>query len=436
MITEADLNDRGPDRHSAVGKCAINHKPNQSSSAVVSMLNALTSFRHQLRNLSWYILVIAYVLVYYSGIEIFVHTPLGYYIFTVFLCLAGIYFAWLIGGRQTMFFVAFFNIFFVFVFSKLLLDLGIITSARLFLTPSFLGIYALSLIFLLLILIKKSPADQHREKQLQAMEAEKQNRQNLEFMIASNKLKHELVTQANLVKDELQLLEGTWRSNIHDILNDLQPAKEREIYNQIILPFQQNIIEHLRRLEDQLTFDLQVMALSDLADEISGKIEEHNHKMTFGLHIDFRDQGWAESTCAVFLDPNKLWDMLRNVLRNSQAALDFLWLQSLRDGQSEGFTPKILVTLGMKTDTALISITDNGGGVSDQTAAVMFQKPILSQKRKGTTHGQGTLFVKFFADRMNIGVQARNTQALGSQGLEVSFALPLSQDSPGKELQS
>ena len=405
--------------------------PTRLNSDIAAMLNALSSLRDQFRNLSWYVLVITYVLVYYSGIEIFIHTPLGYYIFTVFLCLAGIYFAWLIGGRQTMFFVAFFNIFFVFVFSKLLLDLGIITSARLFLTPSFLGIYALSLVFLLLILIKKSPADQHREKQLQAMEIEKQSRQNLEFMIASNKLKHELVTQANLVKDELQLLEGTWRSNIHDILNDLQPAKEREIYNQIILPFQQNIIEHLRRLEDQLTFDLQHLSLPDLADEIVERIEDHNLKKTFGLQIDLRDQGWRQSSRSVPLDPNKLWDMLRNVLRNSQAALDFRWLQSLRDKQAEAFAPAIRMTLSLDLGSAWITVTDNGGGVSEETAEMMFKKPVLSRKRKGKTHGQGTLFVKFFADRMNIRAQARNTRELGSQGLQVTFELPL--DPPGPE---
>jgi len=392
------------------------------------MLQALSTLKSQFRNLSWSLLVIAYVLVYYSGIEIFIHTPLGYYIFTVFLCLAGIYFAWLIGGRQTMFFVAFFNIFFVFVFSKLLLDLGVISSVKLFLTPSFLGIYALSLVFLLLILIKKSPADQHREKQLQAMEVEKQNRQNLEFMIASNKLKHELVTQANLVKDELQLLEGTWRSNIHDIFNDLQPAKEREIYNQIILPFQQNIIEHLRRLEDQLTFDLQRTTLAMLAEEISDRIAKHNSKETFGLQIELLDHGWNQSSQKVFLDSNKLWDMLRNVLRNSQAALDFRWLQSLRDKQPNAFAPRIVISMGIEQGLALLTVTDNGGGVSEETADRMFQKPVLSRKRKGKTHGQGTLFVKFFADRMNIRARARNTHELGSPGLQVSFGLPLDQD--------
>jgi sensor histidine kinase regulating citrate/malate metabolism len=130
----------------------------------------------------------------------------------------------------------------------------------------------------------------------------------------------------------------------------------------------------------------------------------------------------------VFLDPNKLWDMLRNVLRNSQAALDFRWLQSLRDSDSSTFVPRIVISMGFEQGLALLTVTDNGGGVSEETATRMFQKPVLSRKRKGKTHGQGTLFVKFFADRMNIRARARNTSELGSPGLQVVFELPLDPD--------
>ena len=55
----------------------------------------------------------------------------------------------------------------------------------------------------------------------------------------------DVVAQSNYAKDELLFLQGTWRSQIHNIINDLPEKQEDEIYKQIIEPFQEAIEEAL-----------------------------------------------------------------------------------------------------------------------------------------------------------------------------------------------
>ena len=186
-------------------------------------------------------------IVAYAAIESLVQNYFQLYIFTVLLALSGVYFSWFRGGKWTMAYVAFFNLFIVFVFSKLLWTQKIIVTSGVFKSKSFIIMYFLTIVFIIIVACRKSPADAKQEQQKAMIEEEKQHRQNLEFMVASRKLKYDLLAQANLVKDELQLLEGAWRSNIHDIKNDLPAIEERKLYEQILLPFQNNIIKHPKR---------------------------------------------------------------------------------------------------------------------------------------------------------------------------------------------
>ncbi len=140
----------------------------------------------------------------YVVIESLVQNYIQLYIFTVFLALSGIYFSWFRGGKWTMAYVAFFNLFIVFVFSKLLWSQKIIVTPTVFKSKSFIIMYFLTLLFILIVALRKSPADTKLQEQNTLIEREKQRRQNLEFMIASRKLKYDLLAQANLVKDELQ----------------------------------------------------------------------------------------------------------------------------------------------------------------------------------------------------------------------------------------
>ncbi|MCP4713538.1 MAG: histidine kinase, partial [Deltaproteobacteria bacterium] len=274
----------------------------------------------------------------YLAVEILVSDPIRHYNFCVFLALSGIYFSWFIGGRRTMAYVAFFNILFAGIFSKILWDQGIIIyGGGLFLGKSFLGMYALTVVLLFIMLLKKSPADIRAEYQKNTIEQERAHRQNLEFMVATRKLTQDMVAQANMVKDELQLIEGAWKSNVHSIINDLSPVKEEELYRQIILPFQENIIRHLRNLETGLTFDLQPLALTDLYTFLTQKTTGH------AAAIEQARQSWQHCAENVVVDKNKIWDMVKNILRNSQAALDLQRLHQLDADPAALTTPRISI---------------------------------------------------------------------------------------------
>lgn len=372
-----------------------------------------------------------YVLAYVA-VELVVQDPIRHYNFCVFLSLSGIYFSWFIGGRRTMFYVAFFNMFFVVTFSKLLWDQGMIVHSGLFLGRSFLTMYVLTLLLLFLMLLRKSPADVRLEKQKKTIEKAKQHRQNLEFIVASRKLKQDLLAQANMVKDELQLLEGAWKSNIHNIINDLPEVKERELYQQIILPFQENIIRHLRDLGSRLTFDLKPVLLSELFEFLTRKIKNNIKMDACRAEVEVEDQCWQESQKRVTVDKNKVWDIVLNVIRNSQAALELKQIEMLRMGKPRDFQPRIFVTFGQRDSRTELKIIDNGGGASPEHVEKLYREPVPSRKRGGKMPGQGTLFVKFFAERMGISVRAENTRKLGDDGLAVMIQTPLDMTEPSK----
>jgi len=370
------------------------------------------------------VLAALYVLAYLA-IEIFVEDPIRYYNFCVLLSLSGIYFSWSLGGRRAMVYVAFFNIFFVFIFSKLLWNQGmIIYGPGLFVARSFLFMYILAIMLICVMLFRKSPADERREQQERAIAAARQHRESLEFMVASRKLKQDLVAQANQVKDELQLLEGAWQSKIHDIVNELPPVKERELYQQILLPYQDNIIRHLRDLELSLTFDPELIALPELGAFLRQKTEAALRPGAYGPLISVDERSWLASPRQVLVDKNKVWDMLLNVCRNSQAALDLKHIERLRNGQPDVFQARISVIYAQAEDCAVVRIADNGGGVPAVMADALYREPVPSRKRRGQGFGQGTLFVKFFAERMGIGVSAANTRELAEDGLAVEFKIP------------
>ena len=364
-----------------------------------------------------YILAYVYVEIYYPG-------AVRSYMFTVLLAISGIYFSWFMGGKHTMGYVAFFNIFIVFIFSKMLWSQNIVVTGQVFLARSFILMYVLTVIFIFFILLVTSPADRRQVKQKEAIEKERIQRQNLEFMVASRKIQEDLLAQANRVKDELQLLEGAWRSNIHNIINDLPSVKERELYEQILLPFQDNIIRHLRELELRLTFDVVHVSLSDLYGFIREKISS-TEATKYGVDIEIVEQGWEKSGSKVYIDQNKIWDILHNLFRNSQSALDLKKIDMLRKHKSWSFEPRIRIVLSLQDKHADIRVIDNGGGAPEEHVDVLFKSPVPSRKRGFKKPGQGTLFVKFFAERMDIEVTAGNVTELDEKGLAVLMRIPV-----------
>ena len=379
------------------------------------------------------LLVLCYILIY-IGIDLFVENIIRHYIYCIVLVVSSIWFAWYTGGKETMLYVTFFNIFFAIIFSRLLyLSGGDFVAGHLFLGKSFLILYIVCLLFMAVMIKIKSPADKEKESKEQYILESQNKRRQLEFAVATQKLTNDLVTQANLVKDELQLLNGAWKSEIHSIINDLPKVKEQELYNQIVMPFQESIITHLRDLETRLSFSPEPISLAILHKSLTEALAQDTFSMEKRGRLVTTDNGWGEATnLEVVLDKHKIWEILLNLLRNSQTALELKQIRLLKEDRNAfaQFEPRIALRFDLTADQAHIQVEDNGGGAKQDDEDRLFKEPVPSVKRGGKVPGQGTIFVKFFGENMGMEIKAANTDALGEKGLCVTLSIPLSEQTP------
>jgi K+-sensing histidine kinase KdpD len=371
------------------------------------------------------LLVFCYVLAFVL-MDLFVASMTRYFIFTNLLVVSSLYFSWYLGGRETMLYVAFFNLFFAFIFSRFIY-ISEVVAAPLFLSKSFVTLYLITIGFMAYMLKKESPADRRRRLRDQFIQSERQRRNQLELMIATQKITDDAVRQANRVKDELLLLQNSWRAQIHSIVNDLSPMKERELFDQIVKPFQDDIIQHLRSLEQRLSFNPRSLPLGELNAYLRRQIEQTRKFQRSRAKIALEDHGWAGSGREVVVDADKTWEILLNLVRNAQTAVELRQIELMRNDPAalKHFDPRIRIRLRVEERTAVLEITDNGGGLDEDSLAQLFHKPLPSAKRGRKTMGQGTIFVKFFGETMGFGLQARNTRELGDPGLAIRVSIPV-----------
>ncbi|NDV27141.1 ATP-binding protein [Desulfovibrio sp. JC010] len=379
------------------------------------------------QNTGWRLPVLAtfYILAYVL-FDLVADSISRHYIFCIFLVVSSLYFSWRLGGRETMAYVGFFNIFFAFIFSRLLYMTGNFSS-KLFLSRSFMTLYVVAIIFMFIMTKRKSPADREKVDRERSIRDERQKRRQLELMVATEKLTDDMITQANMVKDELMVLQNSWKSQIHTIVNDLPRVKERELYNQIVTPFEESIVEHLRDLEKRLSFKPQLIGLDELALNLTDRLENDQKHSRKRLDLNYDFEKWLSRDEEILVDRYKTWEILINLIRNSQTAMELHQIELLRNGSEDfkTFKPRLSIIADVQGTHARLRVTDTGGGVSDDSLQDLFKKAVPSAKRKGKAMGQGTVFVKFFGDNMGFDISARNTETLGNKGLEVTVLIPL-----------
>ncbi|WP_304087404.1 ATP-binding protein [Maridesulfovibrio ferrireducens] len=379
------------------------------------------------KNGGWRLPILAVFYIFaYIFFDMMVDNPIRHYIFCIVLVVSSLYFSWRIGGRETMTYVGFFNIFFAFIFSRLLYMTGSFSS-KLFLSRSFMVLYVTAIIFMFIMTKRKSPADIEKITREKSIREEQQKRRQLELMVATEKLTGDMIVQANMVKDELMVLQNSWKSQIHTIINDLPKVKERELYNQIVTPFEESIVEHLRGLENRLSFRPQLIGLDELAKLLEQNLDNDKKRFQKKLDAAFNFKGWETRVEEIFIDRYKTWEILLNLLRNSQTAMELRQIELLRKGSEEfkAYIPRLAIIADIVGKNARIRVMDTGGGVPEEGLQDLFKRAVPSTKRQGKAMGQGTLFVKFFGDNMGFDISASNTEALGSKGLEVSILIPL-----------
>ena len=370
------------------------------------------------------LLAVAYVAAFLL-FDQFVANINRYFIFCNLLIVSSLYFSWSLGGRETMLYVAFFNLFFAFVFARLFAVSNVI-SAQLFTGKSFMVLYLVILIFMIIMMTKESPADKARRKRDEGISAERRMRQQLELMVATQKLTGDVIRQANRVKDELLLLQSSWKSQIHTIVNDLSPIKEKEIHEAVVKPFQDDILRHLRGLEERLAFNPTPITLDELHHWIEERLGKDQGFRAGRTRVELKDGGWLGSGRLVVADPGKTWEIVLNLIRNSQTAIELHQIALIKAKAKElkDYQPLVEISLDFTPDTARIVVRDTGGGVPYGQLGNLFQLPVPSRKRGGEAFGQGTMFVKFFGESMGFSIQASNCTLQGYPGLEVVISIP------------
>jgi len=348
-----------------------------------------------------------------------------YALFAFGLMVSSLFFSWLLGGKATFVYVSFFSLFFTFIYSKLLFSMGTLYP-HLFLSRSFLFISASFALLMCFMIFKKSPADEARQRMALETKEEKEKAKLLEFLVTEKKITQDVVAQSNYAKDELLFLQGTWRSQIHNIINDLPEDQENEIYKKIIDPFQKAILNHLKDLEKKLTFDPVMMELKTLEETLEKELDRDLRPLFRKYYVDFdltKTNGriGAKIKC----DPFKVVEIVRNLIKNSQKAIELKQIRMMNDDFStyQKFKPYIAVVLKGKNGRLFLEITDNGGGLDAAFLDRVFREPIPSSKKEG--YGLGTTFVKFFSDRMGFTLQGENVTTIHGKGFRVTIEMPV-----------
>ena len=367
------------------------------------------------------LLVVVSYLFFALVLEFAVDNLYRHYIYSVFIALSAIFVTWVLGGRRAALWMTFFNLLIVLLFSRLIWDLERVGAGGIYYGRSFQLMYLGAAVLLLLLLFVRSPADVRGERQRQTIEQEKERRKDLEYVVASSKMRGDIMFEANQVKDELLLLEGSWRANLHDLTNELGPQKEDQIYYQTIRPFEEEILRRLRLLEERLSYRVERYKLNELYRELMPQLEQLAAVMQPPGAMTIRDQGWSDSAVRIEVERHKLWDIIGNILQNGRTAVDWMRLQRLRSADPKPWRPAITVVFGVEQQRAWIRINDNGGGIDAEILPRLYREPVLSKKRSGEQTGEGTLFVKFFAQQMGIEVDVDNADSGDGKGLQVTL---------------
>ncbi|MBN1107071.1 MAG: sensor histidine kinase [Deltaproteobacteria bacterium] len=348
-----------------------------------------------------------------------------YFLFAFGLVVSSLFFSWLLGGKATFVYVAFFSIFFTFIYSKPLFPQGTLYPS-LFLSRSFLFISISFALLMILMILKKSPADRAKEEMALSAKEEREKARLLEFLVTEKKMTEDVVAQSNYAKDELLFLQGTWRSQIHNIINDLPEDRENDIYKRIIEPFQDAILTHLKGLEKKLTFDPVAMEVKALAEAIENELAGDLQLLSRRYEIDFKvaaSDGLLGRR--LYCDPFKVVEIIRNLVKNSQKAIELKQIDLMKQDFKEyqAFRPYLSIILKGEDQHLWLEVTDNGGGVREEFLDKIFKEPIPSSKKEA--FGLGTTFVKFFSDRMGFIVKGENVTTLYGKGLRVRVEMPL-----------
>jgi K+-sensing histidine kinase KdpD len=106
------------------------------------------------------------------------------------------------------------------------------------------------------------------------------------------------------------------------------------------------------------------------------------------------------------------------------AAIDLKRIARIRSKDTHPFSPIISIYFGIQNNQPIIKIKDNGGGMEGDKLQKLYREPLLSQKRNNQSLGQGSMLIKFFAEKMSIKLTALNIKNSQGKGLQTTLTMP------------
>ncbi len=156
-----------------------------------------------------------------------------------------------------------------------------------------------------------------------------------------------------------------------------------------------------------MQYETSLFSLKELASSITGELTQYALKRN--LHLVF--EGKTDSPLPVSADEGKVRQILQNLIDNS--------IKYTLTG-----TITIRAELNAPANTAIISISDTGIGMSQETLNIIFDK-FVRASNANTTNMYGTGLGLYIAKEMAVAMKGRVTAASWGEGQGSTFTLEL-----------
>ena len=218
---------------------------------------------------------------------------------------------------------------------------------------------------------------------------------------AIHKMKNEL-SQFSVQSDPIKIRE-IWENTPAEI--------ERNMYERLLFPYQQTIMDILNKLPNILDYRSSRYFIKDIveaAEDAVPSVFRRDARLEFTIKNEVSSE-WERGVCLV--NQGRLTNIIYNILKNSSTALSFYRTKMRRKGIRH--IGEIILCYSIKNTSnknyLVVSVIDNAGGFPEKIVDKIYHEPVEStDTSQGRRDGGGSSYVKFFADRMNIEVKARN----------------------------
>jgi len=250
-------------------------------------------------------------------------------------------------------------------------------------------------------------------------------------------------------KQVLQSIDFTWPKIVskvlalerHDLQNsfDTMPsgldALEKKLYDEVIGKAKINILNNLRRLPNIISYETTPTNIQEviigLNTELSSLFDIYkkiDHKKLVFTVLNMVPQTTV-GQCDVNI--HRLNSMVKNILVNANAQRT-KYRQALKDEGKE-YNGKITLSYSLNIDKhnqscLCITVKDNAGGFSKEIESEVYVNPVLSSKldeNGNSRQGEGTMYVAFFAELMDIEIDSHNWNDEKEKGAEVTLLIPI-----------